>query len=154
MPGTRFLVKTSVAAGFLPRLPNAPLILVAPTVSEKTFRSDEAATLHPAGGWPDFASAMRTSAERKSETDRSLSKILTVLDSTPAKRQAAKRAQTAIASVFSEVWARIVEKSPSRCLPRHFRLSGQSYLLSAYEIACPMLVNGCNCPRLRPTLRI
>lgn len=51
---------------------------------------------------PDFKSAMKKSAERRGDAEKSLEKILTVLENSPAKKRAAKKVQKEIASAFSD----------------------------------------------------
>jgi len=70
--------------------------------SHKSELREELAIRDAAVGGPDFKSAMKKSAERSADAERSLEKILLVLENSPAKKRAAKKVQKEIASAFSD----------------------------------------------------
>ncbi|MEO7468624.1 MAG: hypothetical protein ABIV36_16535, partial [Sphingobium limneticum] len=49
-----------------------------------------------------WQSTMMKSAERQADAERSLDRILTLFDDTPAKKRAVKKVQKDIASAFSD----------------------------------------------------
>ncbi len=99
--GARFAVSCSdAAAASSTRNPERHLeISPAPHQSE---HREEPPIRDAAVGGPDFKSAMKKSAERRADAEKSLEKILTVLENAPAKKRAAKKVQKEIASAFSD----------------------------------------------------
>ena len=63
---------------------------------------EEPAIKYAAAGGPDFKYAMKKSAERRANADKSLDKIMAVFESAPAKKRAVKRVHKEIVSVFSD----------------------------------------------------
>ena len=100
IPGAKFAKKSSDATLLLcSTTKNPESVFDLATASES---QEECAIGEAASGAPDFKSAMKKSAERRADADKSLDKILTVFASAPAKKRAVTRVQKEIASVFSD----------------------------------------------------
>lgn len=99
--GAKFAARCSGAATSSPTRNPEGLLEPAPAPHKSELR-EEPAIRDAAVGGPDFKSAMKKSAGRKADAEKSLEKILTVLENAPAKKRAAKKVQREIASAFSD----------------------------------------------------
>ncbi|HCL67749.1 type IV secretory system conjugative DNA transfer family protein [Rhizobium daejeonense] len=99
--GAKFAARCSAAATSSTTRNPEVLLEPAPAPHQSEHREGSAITDAPAGG-PDFKSAMKRSAQRRTDAEKSLEKILTFLENAPAKKRAAKKVQKEIASAFSD----------------------------------------------------
>lgn len=97
--GAKFVAKSS-GATTLPPIPG--LILNGPNAMGEAERHAEHTNDDLRGGGPNFNSAMKKSAQRQTDADKSLNRILTLFNSTPLKKRAVKKVRKEIASVFSD----------------------------------------------------
>jgi len=98
--GAKFAARCSAAA--TSSTTRNPEGLSKPAPPHQSEHREGPAVTDAAAGGPDFKFAMRKSAERRADAEKSLEKILPVLENTPAKKRAAKKAQKEIASAFSD----------------------------------------------------
>ena len=99
--GAKFAARCSGAATSSTTRNPEGLLEPAPAPHKSELR-EEPAIRDAAVGGPDFESAMKKSAERRADAEKSLEKILTVLENAPAKKRAAKKVQKEIESALSD----------------------------------------------------
>lgn len=100
-PGGKFAAKSS-AVVMMPSSRSIPdQVHILPGTSHPSQHANEPTSGNSVGSGPDFKSAMKKSAVRRAEADKSLERILTIFESAPAKKRAVKKLQKDIKSVFS-----------------------------------------------------
>jgi len=102
LPGAKFAATSLDVTVLSSNIPKPEDVLDVQMVPDRLHDRDERAIGDLSGGGPDFKSAMKKSAARKADADKSLDKILTFFEGTPARKRAAKKVQKEIASVFSD----------------------------------------------------
>ncbi|MBN9134907.1 MAG: hypothetical protein J0I92_02525, partial [Phyllobacterium sp.] len=102
LAGATFVAKSFEAGNEPSRTPSTARIPDNRNDAQRVV-ADSQHAVHEAGGdEPDFRFAMKRSAERQANADKSLERILTLLGGTPVKKRAAKKVQREVASVFSD----------------------------------------------------
>nr|WP_255606996.1 type IV secretory system conjugative DNA transfer family protein [Brucella anthropi] len=100
--GAKFVAKSSEAKILPPRTSSPAPFPNDQDDAREVLEDALHAVDHVGGDGPDFSSAMKKSAERQADADKTLDRILTLFDGTPVKKRAAKKVQKEIASVFAD----------------------------------------------------
>ncbi|MCW5712095.1 type IV secretory system conjugative DNA transfer family protein [Shinella sp.] len=103
IPGAKFSTKApKVTAPSSPIAKQPQAVLDSAVESRRAEHKKGDTAGGVAAGGPDFKTALKKSAERRAEAEKSLDKIIAVFENAPSKKREAKRAQNEIASVFSD----------------------------------------------------
>ncbi len=102
VPGATFAASSALFIHQPVNLTRAAKHKCLPDVSNHVLQPDETSSQSSTGSLPDFQSALNAAARRQAQADQSIGKILTLLQTSPKKKQAAGKMREDIASALAD----------------------------------------------------
>ena len=102
IPGAKFAANSSVAIVMPASLAQTKQVHEATHIADRLQNARQNSEVSTSGNNPDFKSALDASALRKTEAEQSIEKILSIFNSSAAKKRAIKKAQKEITSALAD----------------------------------------------------
>ncbi len=102
IPGAKFAANSLVAIGMPSRQLQTEQVHEPTDIADQLQDSWQHNDASASGKSPDFKSALSASVQRKTEAEQSIEKVMSIFNSSPAKKRAIKKAQKEITSALAE----------------------------------------------------